>query len=75
MERSRVAFARSEIVRRGGSLPLLGSLRPSCFLCGMDPFAGQNFEHRRDWLHRLQEQLAGHFGAEIPFHAKMGNEG
>jgi hypothetical protein len=28
------------------------------FLCGIDPLSGNNFEHHRDWLHQLEQQLA-----------------
>jgi hypothetical protein len=43
------------------------------FLCGADPLTGDSFEHRRDWLHEMQQQLAGLFGLDIAFHAEMSN--
>ncbi len=70
-----MAVARSEIVRRGeaGVYHCWTHCVRRAFLCGMDPLTGQNFEHEGEWLHQLQEQLAGFFGVEIAFHASMGN--
>ncbi len=67
--------ARSEIVRRGmvGVYHCWARCVRRAFLCGTDPLTGRNFEHRREWLHQLQGQLAGLFGIEIAFHAEMGN--
>ncbi len=67
--------ARSEIVRRGevDVYHCWARCVRRAFLCGTDPLTGRNFEHRRDWLQRLQGQLAGLFGVEVAFHAEMGN--
>ncbi len=67
--------ARSEIVRCGevGVYHCWARCVRRAFLCGTDPLTGRNYEHRRDWLHQLQGQLAGLFGVEIAFHAEMGN--
>ena len=42
-------------------------------LCGIDPYSGQNYDHRRQWIHDLLEQLAGLFCIEVAFHAEMSN--
>ncbi len=67
--------ARNEIVRRGevGVYHCWARCVRRAFLCGIDPLTGHNYEHRREWVHRLQGQLAGLFGIEIAFHAEMGN--
>jgi hypothetical protein len=43
------------------------------YLCGEDRYSGRNYEHRRDWIWDVQEQLAGLFGIEIEFRAEMQN--
>ncbi|MEQ9407617.1 MAG: hypothetical protein RIK87_07805, partial [Fuerstiella sp.] len=35
------------------------------FLCGTDPFTGQNYEHRREWIRHRFEFLAGVMGIEV----------
>ena len=67
--------ARSEIVRCGemGVYHCWARCVRRAFLCGTDPLTGRSFEHRREWLHVLQGQLAGLFGVEIAFHAELGN--
>jgi len=42
-------------------------------LCGQDPYSGQDYSHRRDWILNRQEQLAALFAIEIGFHAEMAN--
>ena len=70
-----VACARNEIVRRGevGVYHCWARCVRRAFLCGVDPLTGNDYQHRREWLHRLQEQLAGLFGVEICFHVEMSN--
>ena len=43
------------------------------FLCGTDPFSGQDYTHRRDWIRDFQRRLAGLFGIEIGFRAELSN--
>ena len=35
------------------------------FLCGQDPFSGQNFDHRKAWLEARLKFLAGQFGIDV----------
>jgi hypothetical protein len=43
------------------------------FLCGRDRYTGRDYEHRRDWIWQVEEQLAGLFGIEVEFRAEMRN--
>ena len=43
------------------------------FLCGQDPYTGQDFEHRKDWVRERLQLLAGVFGIEILTYAVMSN--
>ena len=43
------------------------------FLCGLDPYTGKDYNHRRDWMVDVQRQFAGLFGVEICFHAELSN--
>ncbi|QDU96610.1 hypothetical protein [Lignipirellula cremea] len=43
------------------------------FLCGRDPVSGQDFDHRRAWIQRRMEFLAGEFGVEVLGFAVMSN--
>ena len=36
-----------------------------CFLCGDDPLTGRNYDHRKAWLERRLEFLAGQFGIDV----------
>ena len=69
------AYARREIVRDGevGVYHCWARCVRRAFLGGVDPLTGHSFGHRREWLHQLQQQLAGLFGVEIAFHAEMSN--
>ena len=42
-------------------------------LCGRDPLTGQDYSHRRLWIHRREQQLAALFAIEIEFHAELAN--
>ena len=67
--------ARSEIVEQGnvGVYHCWGRCVRRAWLCGVDSATGIDYEHRRDWIRQLQEQLAGLFAIEIEFHAEMSN--
>jgi hypothetical protein len=43
------------------------------FLCGKDPVTETDYEHRRNWIERIQQILAGLFAVEIAFHAELAN--
>jgi len=43
------------------------------FLCGIDPFSGQNYEHRREWLVTKMKSLASIFSMDICAYAVMSN--
>ena len=58
---------------RSGGLPCLVPLRPPGVLCGIDPYTGQDYNHRRDWIRDFQQRLAGLFGIEIGFRAELAN--
>jgi len=36
-----------------------------CFLCGVDPLTGVNYEHRKAWIQLRLESLAGFFGIDV----------
>ena len=43
------------------------------FLCGEDPYTGKSFEHRREWIRRRLEFLAGAFGIDCLTYTVMSN--
>ena len=43
------------------------------FLCGQDPLTGKDFEHRRQWIRRRLEFLAGVFGIDVIAFSVMSN--
>ena len=43
------------------------------FLCGTDAETGKSFEHRREWIQRRLELLAGVFGVDVLAFAVMSN--
>ena len=42
-------------------------------LCGRDPHTQKDYSHRRDWIVRREEQLAGLFALELEFRTEMSN--
>jgi REP element-mobilizing transposase RayT len=44
-----------------------------CFLCGVDNYSGQSYEHRRDWVEARLLFLASIFAIDICAYAVMGN--
>lgn len=69
------AYARSRIVDRNKIQVFHCWARcvRRAFLCGRDPKEGKDYEHRRQWIHDLLQELAGLFSLEIGFHAEMSN--
>ena len=43
------------------------------FLMGQDPVTQTDYEYRRDWLHQMEQLLAGLFAVEVGFHTEMSN--
>ena len=43
------------------------------FLCGWDRHTRKDYAHRRDWIVRREEQLAGLFALDIEFRAELSN--
>lgn len=43
------------------------------FLCGIDPLTGKDYEHRRQWIRRRLEFLAGIFGIDVLAFSAMSN--
>jgi hypothetical protein len=43
------------------------------FLCGLDPVTQKNFNYRRVWIRKQEQQLARLFAIEIAFHSEMSN--
>jgi REP element-mobilizing transposase RayT len=43
------------------------------FLCGVDPYNGRNYNHRKKWVLNRLRQLAGVFGIEVCGYAVLSN--
>ena len=69
------ACARSHIVAKGevGVYHCWNRCVRRAFLCGYDRFTRKNYNYRRGWIRKLQQQLARLFAIEIAFHAEMQN--
>jgi hypothetical protein len=68
-----VACARRKLL--GGERPAVFHCWTRCvrraFLCGRDPHSQKDYSHRRDWIVRREEQLAGLFALELEFRTEM----
>ena len=69
------AYARKEIVREAevGVYHCVARCVRRAFLCGRDALTGRSFEHRKGWIRRRLEELAGIFGIDVCGYAVMGN--
>ena len=43
------------------------------FLCGVDPYSGNDYEHRRDWLENKLHEIASVFAIRLCAYAVMSN--
>jgi hypothetical protein len=68
-----VAYARRKLL--GGERQAVFHCWTRCvrraFLCGRDSRTRKDYSHRRDWIVRREEQLAGLFAIDIEFRAEL----
>jgi len=66
---------RSDVIREGevGVYHVWTRCVRRAFLCGTDPYTGQDYNYRRDWICNFEQRLAALFGIEIGFHAELSN--
>ena len=66
---------RSELVDRenGGFYHLFNRCVRQAWLCGEDPYTGQNFDHRRDWIEHRLLFLTEVFAVDVYAYAVMSN--
>ncbi len=50
-----------------------GRCAQQAVLCGVDPNTGKDYEHRRDWIVGMEENLVALFAIEVCFHAELSN--
>src|SRR5262245_6335476 len=69
------ACARRQIVdeERIGVYHCIARCVRRAFLCGLDPYTGQDYSHRKDWILDRLRELAGLFGVEVCGYSVMSN--
>jgi hypothetical protein len=58
---------RKEVIAEGevGVYHCINRCVRRAFLCGQDPLSGRSFDHRKVWIQRRLEMLAGQFGIDV----------
>jgi REP element-mobilizing transposase RayT len=69
------AYARRDIVSddQVGVYHCIARCVRRAFLCGVDPYTGRDYNHRKQWVIERLRQLAGVFGVEVCGYAVMSN--
>ncbi len=69
------AYARRDIVNEDqvGVYHCIARCVRRAFLCGVDPYTGRDYNHRKQWVLDRLRQLAGVFGIEVCSYAVMSN--
>jgi REP element-mobilizing transposase RayT len=69
------AYARHDIVdeERVGVYHCIARCVRRAFLCGVDPYTGRDYNHRKEWVLSRLRQLAGVFGIEVCSYTVMSN--
>jgi hypothetical protein len=67
--------ARREIVREGeiGVYHVWSRCVQRAFLCGRDPYTGEDYSYRREWIQRLFEYQAGVFAVDVGNYSILDN--
>ena len=70
-----MALPRSELVDRenGGFYHLYNRCVRQAWLCGQDPYTGENFDHRREWIEQRLLTLTEVFPIDVYAYAVMSN--
>ena len=68
-------YARRQIVAedRVGVYHCIARCVQRAFLCGIDPYTGQDFSHRKKWILDRARELAGLFAVEVCGYSVMSN--
>ena len=68
-------YARSQIVLEDqvGVYHCIARCVRRAFLCGVDPYTGQDFSHRKEWILDRMRELAGLFAIEVCGYSVMSN--
>ncbi len=69
------AYARHDIVdeEHVGVYHCIARCVRRAFLCGVDPYTGHDYNHRKEWVLTRLRQLAGVFGVEVCSYSVMNN--
>jgi len=68
-------YARRQIVieDRVGVYHCIARCVRRAFLCGTDPYTGQDYSHRKEWILNRLRELAGLFSVEVCGYSVMSN--